>query len=303
MADVPKRKTTSLLLVAIAGLLTAASLTHWLDTHTSAPDPTLQEQELYLSAGAARRMSLGFNALVADWYWMRSLQYVGRKILNAREHLELDDLGKLNLKLLAPMLDTATALDPEFIEAYEYAAIVLPPIDVNEAIRITRKGIDANPNAWRLYHQLGYIYWQQRDYATAARIYEQGAAISGAPEWMKAMKARMAVEGGSPATAREIYIRLYEQSGDQKIRDMAWRRLLQLDSAKEIENINKVLNAFRSRTGRCINSWTEIAPAFRAAGLGMDATGAPLDPTNMPYRLLVEQCSVELAPQSEIPKH
>src|SRR5215470_5192792 len=169
MTDVSKRKTTSLLLVAVAGVITAASLTHWLDTNTSAPDTTLQEQELYLSAGAARRMSLGFNALAADWYWMRSLQYVGRTILNAREHLELDDLGKLNLKLLAPMLDTATALDPEFIEAYEYAAIVLPPIDVNEAIRITRKGIDANPNAWRLYHQLGYIYWQQHDYAAAAR--------------------------------------------------------------------------------------------------------------------------------------
>ena len=84
---------------------------------------------------------------------------------------------------------------------------------------------------------------------------------------------------------------------------MARRRLLQLDSAREVENINKVLNAFRSRTGRCINSWAEIAPAFHAVGLRMDATGTPLDPTNVPYRLMVEACSVELAPQSEIPKH
>ena len=53
------------------------------------------------------------------------------------------------------------------MEPYEYAAIVLPGIDVKEAIRITRKGIAANPSSWRLHQHLGYIYWQQQDYEAA----------------------------------------------------------------------------------------------------------------------------------------
>ncbi len=108
--------------------------------------------------------------LAADWYWMRSLQYVGRKVLTSGQGFQLDNLGGLNLKLLPPLLDTATTLDPQFLEPYEYAAIVLPGIDVKEAIRITQKGIAANPSSWRLYQHLGYIHWQQQDYE-AARNY------------------------------------------------------------------------------------------------------------------------------------
>jgi len=71
-------------------------------------------------------VSLGFNGLIADWYWMRALQYVGRKVMGTSEHLQLDNLNPLNLKLLAPLLETATTLDPQFMEPYEYAAVVLP---------------------------------------------------------------------------------------------------------------------------------------------------------------------------------
>ncbi|MFN2529725.1 MAG: tetratricopeptide repeat protein [Pyrinomonadaceae bacterium] len=294
--------TTHLGTIIVAGLMFTASLTYWLDAHSTPPTSTQQEEELFLSSSTARRMSLGFNALVADWYWMRSLQYVGRKILNAREHFELDDLGNLNLKLLSPMLDTATTLDPEFIEAYEYAAIVLPSVNLEEGIRIIRKGIDANPNQWRLYHQLGYIYWQQRDYKMAARIYDRGSSIPGAPEWMKAMKGRLAMEGGSAATAREIYTRLYQESNDNDIRDMARRRLIQLQSDDEIKTIQQSLSIFGARTGRCVNNWSEIAPALHSAGIRLDMTGAPLDPSNTRY-ILDHDCTVKLAPQSEIPRH
>jgi tetratricopeptide (TPR) repeat protein len=245
-------------------------------------------------------MSLGFNGLAADWYWMRSLQYVGRKILNHND-AQIDDLALLNLKLLAPLLDTATTLDPEFLSPYEYAAIVLPAIDVNEAIRITKKGIEANPNAWRLYHHLGYIYWQQRDYQAASEMYGRGAQIEGALPWMEAMKAKMAADGGSRSTAREIYTRMYEQSTDENVREMALKRLLQLDSLDQRDAMRKLFAAYQSRTGRCPNSWKEIEPVFRALRIAVDASGAPLDPSGMPYVLRPAACEVDLDPKSEIP--
>lgn len=292
----------SLALVIIVGMLSIVLLAHWIDSRRPPPDPDLQEEQLYLTSNAARRMSLGFNGLVADWYWMRSIQYVGRKILNARQNVQLDDLGQLNLRLLAPMLDIATTLDPEFMDAYEYAAVVLPAIDVQEAIRITRKGIDANPNAWRLYHQLGYIYWQRGDFSLAGDIYGQGASIAGAPAWMQAMKARMAAEGGSRTTAREIYAHMYEQSREDKVKEMARLRLMQLDSLDEQDAIRKILAAYKTRTGRCPQSWTEVTPALRLAQLPADTSGAPLDPAGIPYILLTKQCDVELDHRSIIPR-
>jgi tetratricopeptide (TPR) repeat protein len=293
-----RNRTIALGLVVVIGIACAALLVQRIDTMRPPDDPNAIDESLYVNGKTARRISLGFNGLAADWYWMRSLQYVGRKIINDND-VPLDNLGLLNLKLLGPLLDTATTLDPEFLDPYEYAAIVLPAINVNDAIRITKKGIDANPNAWRLYHQLGYIYWQQHDYQAASEMYGRGALIEGAPPWMEAMKAKMAADGGSRATAREIYTRMYEQSADDKVRDMARRRWLQLDSLDQRESLRKFFATYQARTGKCPSSWKEIEPVFRALHVAVDASGAPLDPSGAPY--VLRACDVELDPKSEIP--
>lgn len=293
-----RTKTLALGIVVVIGMTCAALLVRRLDTLRPPEDPNAIDESLYVNGKTARRISLGFNGLAADWYWMRSLQYVGRKIINDND-VPFDNLGLLNLKLLAPLLDTATTLDPEFLDPYEYAAIVLPSINVNEAIRITQKGIDANPNAWQLYHHLGYIYWQQHDYQAASEIYGRGAQIAGAPPWMEAMKAKMAADGGSRSTAREIYTRMYEGSADEKVKDMARKHLLQLDSLDQRDGLRKLFAAYQARTGKCPNSWKEVEPVFRALHIVVDASGAPLDPSGVPY--VLRACEVELDPKSEIP--
>jgi tetratricopeptide (TPR) repeat protein len=250
-------------LIILIGLAGVVGLSRLIDARQPATLASDTDDQLYLSGPTVKRVSLGFNGLAADWYWMRSLQYVGRKILKSGQGLQLDNLGTLNLKLLAPLLDTATTLDPEFMEPYEYAAIVLPGIDINEATRITKKGITANPNSWRLYQHLGYIYWQQRDYEAARATYRDGAKIAGAPAWMEAMQARMAAEGGSRDTAREIYRRMFEQSDDPKVKEMARRRLLQLQSLDEGDALRRLMNGYKAQMGKCPAAWLELAPALR----------------------------------------
>ena len=296
-----RTKTISLGLVIVVGMIATIGLARFTDARRPAADIAASDESLYLNAKTAKRISLGFNGLAADWYWMRSLQYVGRKIIDYGDNVPLDDLRQLNLKLLAPLLENATTLDPEFLDPYEYAAVVLPAVDVNEAIRITRKGIAANPNAWRLYQHLGYIYWQQQDYATAAEVYGRGAEVPGVPAWMQAMKARMAVEGGSRDTAREIYTRMFEQSTDEKVKDMARKRLLQLHSFDERDLLRKLFVAYQTRTGRCPTNWQELEQALRAIRAPLDQSGAPVDPSGVAYTLQSGKCEVELGEGSEIP--
>ena len=294
-----RTKSVTLGLIVVLGLACAALLVDWTDSLRPPPDPNAIDESLYVNGKTARRISLGFNGLAADWYWMRSLQYVGKKILNQPGDVALDDLSKLNLKLLAPLLDTATTLDPEFLDPYEYAAIVLPAVDVNEAIRITQKGIAANPNAWRLYQHLGYIYWQQGDYKAASETYGRGSQIPGAPPWMLAMKAKMIADGGSRNTAREIYTRMFEESADEQVKDTARKHVLLLDSLDQRDVLRKVMHAFRDKTGRCPTSWTELREAFRVLSIPVDANGSPLDPSGVPY--VLNSCEVQLNPKSEVP--
>jgi len=290
----------ALLLTILLGLASVVGLSRWLDSHRPPADPALEEEQLYLNATTAKRMSLGFNGLAADWYWLRALQYVGGKIIEGRSNVQIDRLGQLNLKLLAPMLDTATTLDPQFMQPYQYAAVVLPDLDLPEAIRITRKGIAANPSAWQLYLQLGYIYWLEKDYQAAGDVYDQGAKLPGAPSWMEAMKAKMALEGGSRELAREIYGRMAEQAADISVKDMARNRLIQLDSFDQRDGIRKILSEYQSKIGRCPSSWKDVSEALGKAGLPLDASGAPLDPSNTSYRLVEKGCDVDLDVRSTV---
>src|SRR5437667_10549063 len=75
-----------------------------------------EEEMLYVpSAKVLRRLSLGYNGLVADLYWTRAVQYFGA---HHRVHAT-------SYPLLAPLLDITTELDPHLIIAYEFGSIFL----------------------------------------------------------------------------------------------------------------------------------------------------------------------------------
>jgi tetratricopeptide (TPR) repeat protein len=297
----PKAEMLPLVVLILVGTVSFVTVARWIDGHRPTLPRSIEEESLYLNGNTARRISLGFNGLAADWYWMCSLQYVGKKIMDASEQAFIDDLGQLNLKLLPALLDSATTLDPRFMEPYKYAAVVLPSINLKEAIRITNKGIDENPGAWQLYQHLGYIYWQQQDYKTASETYAKGARVPGAPRWMEAMSARMAAEGGSRGVAREIYGRMYQEAGDDQVREMAKKRLWQLDSLDQRDNLRQVLTTYKSRLNACPSSWRQIEPVLRSLRFRVDQNGSPVDPSGAAYILNVNECEAEPGPNTAVP--
>jgi len=299
----------ALALILIVCLGSAIGLSRGLDQHRNTAPDRFAEEPLYLNGRGAKRMTLAFNGLASDWYWMRSLQYVGRKIVTYEdEHngkFDLANLSALDLRLLPSLIDVTTSLDPQFIPAYEYAAVILPEVNPDQAIALLEKGIAANPSSWRLYQHLGYIYWQRQDYGRAGEVYEAGAKFSGAPAWMPAMAARMKAEGGSPAAAREMYQHLYESSDDKTVRDMVVAQLMRLDWLEDREEIKHALKYFEthSRDGRCPTSWQGVFAEFPNTRLRFDrSTGAPLDPSGVAYRLINNGCDVDLDPNSKVPR-
>ena len=300
------RRDLLLILTIVVGLSAAALITRWNDEHGRTARSQFAEEQLYLSGSTMKRLTLSFNGVAADWYWMRSLQYVGGKIVNYEDshggRFDVNDLSSLDLRLLPSLLRMATTLDPQFLEPYYYSAFVLPDIDRDEAIALLNSGIAANPNEWRLYQHLGYIYWQHHDYAKASEVYAAGARLPDAPPWLVAMSARMKAEGGAGQAAREMYAHLYEASDDLNVKRMVDKQLMRLDSLDDREKIRHTLSDYAAHIGRCAQSWREVSAALRATGLRVDASGAPLDPGNTPYHLVKGGCDVDLDERSQVPK-
>lgn len=305
-------KNSKQFVISIAALIFGFGLIFVLSNFLEKSRPVLPEsytdQDLALQGAKLKGFSLGFEGLIADWYWMQSLQYIGDKVLRYEGQINLENLKPLNPRLLYPLLDNATDLDPNFLVVYSYGAIVLPAIDAEQAIKITEKGITNNPNQWRLYQHLGYIYWRLGKFDKAAETYEKGSKIQGAPQFFQLMTARMKTQGGSRETARAMYQQMFDEAQDSQTKEVANIRLIQLDSMDEREAIRLVLQQFKTKNNRCANNWSEIFPLLKSVKLPngkdfrIDKSNNLVDPSDAPYILDKAVCDVKLdAAKTKIP--
>ena len=290
------------LVVTLAlGFSAVAWLTRYIEQQRPALPEEYTDSDLTLNGARLRGFLLGMDGLVADWYYIRAVQYVGDKIINSKsEMINIEDLRDLNPRLLYPLLQNATDLDPHFTEAYMYGAIVLPAIDPKQAVAIGEKGVLNNPGEWRLYRPLGYIYWRLGLYEKASETYEKGSQIPGSPPFLKLMSAVMKTKGGSRDTARQIYREMLDSSADDQVRLTAERRLAQLDSLDERDAIDGVLAEFQRETGRCPSGFAEIIPRLAnvtlpdGRHLRVDRLRNVVDPTDAPYLLDQQNCKATL---------
>jgi tetratricopeptide (TPR) repeat protein len=251
---------------------------------------SLQEVLYISSPQAVKRLSLGYSGLMADIYWTRAVQYFGGN----------HAAGTGQFKLLGPLLDITTYLDPQLLIAYEFGANFLAPKPPNgagepeKAVELVERGIRANPDAWRLYYNLGFIYYfETRDYAKAAQAFERGSHTRAAHPFLKILAANMAQHAGEIPMARMLWSTTYESSSDERIKANAASHLQALKVDEEVITLNKILDEYRRRTGRFPTVFAQLVSAGMLPGI-------PLDPLHRPYKLLPEG-RIEVTNPDEIP--
>jgi tetratricopeptide (TPR) repeat protein len=235
------------------------------------------DEQLWISSPkAVKLLTMGQDGLLADIYWTRVVQYYGSRL---RDH-------KTDFHLLAPLLDITTTLDPKLTVAYNFGAVFLsepPPRgagDPQKAIELLQRGIAANPDQWRLWHQLGFIYyWNLQDYEKAADAYEEGSQNPHADNWMKVMAAAIREKGGDRDTSLFLWKEIYDSSEDMSIRRNALVHIEGLQAQKDMAVIEQRAQQFRDLNGRWPDSIQELISARLLAGVPKDAKGYP-------YRIL-----------------
>lgn len=297
--------TTSILVVGLGSLY---PLQQWIDD--ASPRQTISEEQLFLSSGnAIKRMSLGLNALAADLYWIRTVQYFGRKVIDSGVPLSAAATKDLRMDLLAPLLDIVVTLDPQHIPAYRFGAIFLPERDMPAATALVEKGIEQNPHEWRLYQDLGYIYWQAGNaaapeeqneyYSKSALWFEKGGTVAGSPWWMRDLGGLMRIKGGSRDAARAIYS-TYLANDDPNIKAQAVERMKQLRSLDEVDAINSLIARYKGQQGECPPNLRVFAAVLQSINMSIDERGFPVDPDGFEYAYDPQKCKAELAAESTI---
>jgi tetratricopeptide (TPR) repeat protein len=235
------------------------------------------EEVLYISSPKVlKRMSLGYDGLLADIYWTRAVQYYGNK----------HHVGAERYDLLAPLLEITTALDPHLLVAYEYGSNFLSPKPPNgagmpeRAIQLQEFGIRNNPNEWKLYYELGFIYYMElKDYASAAKAFARGSGVPNAHPFLRILAGRMAERAGDLQTARMMWSTTYETATEKSIRANAAAHLRALQVDEDVPKLEQLVALYRERTGHPPNSFLDLV----AAGM---LRAIPVDPLGHPYKVM-----------------
>jgi len=236
----------------------------------------LEEDQLSFRSGKmVKRLSLEYAPLMGAVYWTRVVQYFGEK----------HRLHQPNLDLLWPLLDITTILDPHLMPAYRFGSIFRsghPPRGAGQpelAVQLLQRGIAANPDQWRLYQDLGNVYYfDAKDYTKASAAYAEGSKLPHAQLWMKVMAAKIAAEGESPETSYFLWQQVYETTSDSMVKQNALEHLRLMQVELDLRAVDQVGDEFEKRTGHRASHITELV----AAGL---LKGVPKDPEGYPYVL------------------
>ncbi|HEY6266440.1 MAG TPA: hypothetical protein VIW93_16695 [Candidatus Acidoferrum sp.] len=230
-----------------------------------------QRDEILLRSGKLMKvMSLEYAPLMADIYWTRVVQYYGNK------HSQ----GKTNLELLWPLLDITTTLDPNLLVAYRFGAVFLAqaaPAGAGRpdlAVELIKRGIEANPDYWRLYEDLGFVYYfDLKDYKKASEAFLEGSKKPNAQVWMKVMAARIAAEGESFSTSFFLWRDIFESASDPSVKKNALIQLQLLKAKEECKQLDELADEYQKRNGKRPTHMAELLQAGLLRGVLKDPAG------------------------------
>jgi len=259
-----------LLLVAVPlGFAGIWKLQHGIDAQRTSLSE--ERDDLLLRSGKLMRvMSLEYAPLMADIYWTRVVQYYGNKRVRKQT----------NLDLLWPLLDITTTLDPNLLVAYRFGAVFLsqaPPSGAgrpDQAVELIQRGIKANPEYWRLYEDLGFVYYfDMQDYKKASEAFLEGGKQPEAQIWMKIMAARIAAEGESYATSFFLWKDIYESTPDPSVKKNALTHLELVQAKEDCRKIDSLADEYEKRNGRRPTRMGELVQAGLLPKLLKDPQG------------------------------
>ena len=254
------------------------------------------EAPLYLQSGSvARRLAGAYSSLAADLYWIRAIQHYGATKLRLTAALRAGPEPPPMIaavpdeyRLLYPLLDLATALDPRFTIAYRFGAVFLAepypagPGRPDLAIALLEKGLRERPDKWEYMEDIGFVhYWYNHDYRTAAQWFRKASEVPGAPWWLGSLAATTLVQGGDRRSSRLMWDAIRQSAENDWLRGDAERRLAQLRALDDIDALQRAVDDYARRAGRPPAGWSALVEQRVIRGV-------PADPGMTPYALSAE---------------
>ena len=195
--------------------------------------------------GFAKLAAFGFDALLADFYWLWAVQIVGRTDTDPSQHAL--ELGRL--------IDVVTTLDPWVDHPYRFAAVWLIDSEENvrTANRLLERGIEHHPTEWRNRYHLGFNhFFYLQEHARAADVLEPAIHLPGAPAYLPRLVARLRSESADIDAAALFLSELIAETPDPSARAHYRGALDEIEVERGARVLDRAREQYKQRHGRDI---------------------------------------------------
>lgn len=173
------------------------------------------------SANYMQVAALGYKQFLADFMLMRVIQIFGATRLHA----------EINVESLGSYFDTITDLDPHYVQAYSFGHLVIGEEAgrFRKGLDLLDKGIQSNPNSYRLGFEAAFFSFWDLDKPEMAKAYlVKATAASDCPDWVDRWSVFMDQQMGRYQAAYEQFLRdyiLYYNKGEAHLFQLQYDKL------------------------------------------------------------------------------
>lgn len=210
----------------------------------------------------------GLNTVVADLLWLNCIQYT------AKEHK-----GKRHFTWLEHMLVTSTRLDPYFTDVYRFGAIFLAALraDPEASLRLARAGIRRDPYSWQLPYEAAMVYLMNKredpNSRYLATLYLSMSTATGrAPGGIANLTAKLQDEFDLTEIEQGMW-RDMLASNDEFLRELAERKLIEIDLRRICRLMNEALDDYKVRQGSPATALEDLIESGQMRYIPQDPLG------------------------------
>jgi hypothetical protein len=219
----------------------------------------LSDELLYLpNEKLLDHFTVGQQGLVADLLWLQCIQYTAQEFR-----------GDFKFTWLNQMCDNIVRLDPYFVDVYRWGGQFLAMLkyDSDASIDLMKRGVPDNPDSWELPFEIARTYILNRNDELAGAHYLAMAATTGDPppfivDWAKNLQSMH----GLFDAKRRMWTDILENSEDDNMRELAKRRLIEVDLAEFVQQLNDTGAIYEERTGNRPTSFEDLVNAGLVQG-------------------------------------
>lgn len=234
------------LLVTLGLAACVAGVHEQMDTRSAAESGRLVTPE----PSRIRAFALGFEPLIADYYWIQALQVVGNP---AWKHGDNEQLIEL--------VDLVVGVDPWVDHPYRFGALWFDRTrdEVRYANALLEQAIAYHPAEWRNRFYLGYNhFFHLGENQQAAEVLESALAFEQAPDYLGALVTRLKANSGGLDAAVIFLQQLVATSEDEYAKAEYGKAFDEIETERRARFLDGARQEFRRRQGRDIEVVSEL---------------------------------------------